>query len=197
METLRPPRGLLFDPETHTYTFDNLRVPSVTDVLRPAVGWFSRNEAAADRGEAVHVACEDIDAGFEPELTPETAPYVRAYRDFLEAARVTMASTELRVFHASMRYAGTIDRVVQMPDGTLEVLDIKTGAPAPWMGIQLAAYSHALWVQANLDYVPRGVVLQLTKTGEYRMHEYPDVHGHYEGFVGLLRFWRWRQKFER
>lgn len=193
---LRPARGLTFDPRTHTYYFESKPIPSVTDILRPALTWFSvRSEAAAERGDRVHQACEDIDSGFEPELDDESEPYVRAYQRFLGEANVEIVASEFRAFHPAMRYAGTIDRVIQV-NGELEILDLKTGVTAPWMGMQLAAYSEALYVQCALATRPKLVVLQLKDNGDYRLHEFTDINGHYDGFVALRRFWGWRQKFE-
>lgn len=192
---LRPARGLRFDPSTHTYSYEGRRVPSVTEIVRPATGFFGkRDEGAAARGEAVHIACEEIDAGMYPDVDEAIAPYVDAYEKFLRETGAVILASEYRVHHVGLGFAGTVDRVIAFDDH-LAIVDLKTGVLDAWMGMQLAAYGMATMIQNSGTITPDLFALQLRRDGEYRLREFKDIGGQYEGFVGLYRYWRWAQKF--
>jgi hypothetical protein len=142
--------GLTFDEESHTYRINGQVVPSVTQVLSGAGlidgKWFT--EAGRTRGSYVALATElydkdilDFDA-----LDFELQQYVRAWGRFVMGFDVTVLEVEKRVFDATRRYAGTLDRVVTIGvDSTQRiVLDIKTGGKAKWHPLQTAAYAACL-----------------------------------------------------
>lgn len=140
---------LEFRADTHQYFLEGVELPSVTritrflsvDVATQARPWL--REAAARRGSAVHAACEALDYGLEPEATPETAPYLSAYRDFLRDYRVRgWLGVELPMGSLSLGYAGTADRV-GIIDGQLAVVDLKSGSTlhTPSLIAQLTGYA--------------------------------------------------------
>ena len=137
-----------FDPESHTYTLDGSVLPSVTQIIR-AAGFMPNlpfyNEWARDRGSIVHTTLEwyDQDALDESTVEDRIVGYLEAYKRFREAKVVYHNQIEQPMYHDIYRYAGTPDRVCHI-DARPAVLDIKTGKPEPWHGIQTAAYAAML-----------------------------------------------------
>ncbi len=122
------------------YLVDGVPTPSVTEILA-AVGITSSRfykPGAAERGTAVHKMLEDYDVlGI-----PGEGLFFEAYRSFLSRAEPKIIAIERFVFVEDPRYGGTLDRVMEI-DGEIYVVDIKTGWPASWHEIQLAAYARA------------------------------------------------------
>lgn len=186
---------LTFEPETHEYRIGEQVVPGVTTILRPAIGYFgTRDEQAAARGEAVHWGCEMVDAGEPADVDPDYEGYIEAYRQFLRETGAVVEAFEMRVFHSGWMYAGTLDRLVRWQDERC-LLDLKTGTIAPWMGMQAVAYGKALKDMNRVQQSPACFALQLQENGKYRLHEYKDREAHWDGFLGLLRYYRWRERF--
>jgi len=122
------------------YLVDGVPTPSVTEILE-AVGITSSRyykPGAAERGTAVHRMLEEYDVlGI-----PGEGLYFEAYCSFLARAEPKIIAIERFVFVEDPRYGGTLDRVMEI-DGQTYVVDIKTGWPASWHEIQLAAYARA------------------------------------------------------
>lgn len=140
---------LTFDPDKHEYRFGGVVVPSVTQILRPMMDLDHVDpdvlRRAQDFGTAVHLACELHDTGRldEAALDPELAPYLAAWRKFCVEHRCGWDLIEQRVYHPTLRYAGTLDRRGNV-DGYPAMVDIKSGTSLyPSVGPQLAAYTHA------------------------------------------------------
>lgn len=122
------------------YLVDGVPTPSVTEILE-AVGITSSRyykPGAAERGTAAHKMLEDYDVlGI-----PGEGLFFEAYLSFLRKAEPKIIAIERFVFVEDPRYGGTLDRVMEI-DGVTYVVDIKTGWPASWHEIQLAAYARA------------------------------------------------------
>lgn len=138
---------LAFDVLTHTYSVGGRIVPSVTSriqaagLLGPAATFFTHGAAA--RGTSVHLACLQLDQPTDPELahvlTPDERGYLRSYARWRDAMRPHWTSLEQPHYSPAYDTAGTTDRLGTL-DGVPIIVDLKTGAPAPWHGIQLAMY---------------------------------------------------------
>lgn len=163
-----------FDEKTHTYAVEGVQYPSVTQILAPLTQshYGSINPSvlqyAADRGKAVHTACELIDYGCDPDIDQEIEPYVKAYMDFLEDYKPQMEFIESLVFNDDLGYCGTVDRVVKVGN-EIWVLDIKTYAQpnrANYISVccQTAAYGMALNYPRY-----RRKALFLTPKGNYKL----------------------------
>ena len=80
-----------FRESDHSYWFDGIRVPGVSEIIEGA-GLTDPNAQKyytkfhADRGTAVHKACELYDKGIldEDSLDPEVVGYLEAYKKFTE-----------------------------------------------------------------------------------------------------------------
>lgn len=192
--------SLTFDQERHEYRWNGAVVPSVTQVLAPLYdfGGIPRDVLArkASIGTATHLACELIDQGQEldPEsIDPAVAPYVDAYRRFLDESKPTVIACEQRVFHPMLRYAGTLDRVYEI-DGRRLLVDLKTTAEIhAAVGVQLAGY---LGTWQELKPSMERAALQLRNDGTYRLVTFSD-QGDWPLFLSLLNLHRWKTKHAR
>lgn len=171
MTTLAPP-ALRLDAD-HRYWLADRELISVTTALKGAglidAAWFS--EEAAARGTYVHEACDLIDLNNLSAVEPFCEGYVTAYRAFLSDAKPLWELIEHGVCDPIQGYAGTLDRAGYLA-GAWAVLDIKTGPPAPWHGLQLAAYARLALSQDGLK--PKRFDLYLSDTGTYRLE--PQTH---------------------
>jgi hypothetical protein len=193
---------LVFDEKVHAYYLDGQIVPSVTNVIS-ALNDFSmiRPEVlkhAADRGTTIHRAIEiyakeknnenpllqsvsetcpdDLD---EYEFFVETEPYFEAFKMFVEEKKPKIVSSEQKVFHSELRYAGTMDFLLEMPE--LYFVDVKnTAAICKTASVQLVAYQEAKKAMVPYDASHKNeeysrlrdakrATLWLKKTGKYQL----------------------------
>lgn len=183
---------LTFDPESHTYRFGGQVVPGVTSILTPLTGYGSVPahvlEAASNFGKAVHLACELDDLGELDEslLDPALAPYLAGWRKFSADHAVKWEQIEQPVYHATLRYAGTPDRIGTVR-GMQAVVDIKSTADLyPSVGPQLAAYAQA----SNLPPHVQRLAVQLKADGTYVAKPYTDPSD-FPVFCSLLTLRNW------
>lgn len=160
-----------FNPETHEYRVDGEVYPSVTQILK-AVGlidarWYK--ESGRLRGEAVHEVTALIDRGVidaYADFDEEIAGFVQAWVAFREEMGARPIYIEEPRY--SLRgFAGTLDRVMEA-QGDQWLIDLKTGKPEDWHGIQLSAY----WELDNRLSKFAGCVY-LRENGRYTLREYP------------------------
>lgn len=107
------------------------------------------NEEGALRGRAAHAACALDDLGdlVEGSVHEDVRPLLESWRAFRRQTGLVVLAVELEVVHTAMGYAGRLDRIVQFPDRPRPtVLDLKSGASAPWHRVQTAGYALA-WGQ--------------------------------------------------
>ncbi len=187
--------SLTFDADTHTYTKDGRVLPSVTQILQGAgivdTTWFT--EEAAWRGSIVHRCCHLDDEGdLEEGTVPEEARgYLDAWRLF--KAQVPMNFISIEHPLCSGLYAGTPDR-----DAEWAVIDIKTGAILPWVGLQLAAYSELIRQEAPLATRPVAAfhryAVRLGKDGRYNVQHFAvrDLRNDLGIFRAALSIYYWR-----
>lgn len=168
-------RNLLsYDETNHEYFIADgkkITIPSVTQLMR-LTGVIGEDDYKPSpiymvRGTDVHAMTELADDGrYMPEmLLEEYRPFMAAYQQFLDEHDIEYVDREQTVFSDDLFYAGRFDRLWEV-DGMLTLTDIKTGYPARWHRIQLAAYQTALdevgiEVQALAD-------LYLSKEGTYQ-----------------------------
>jgi len=174
---------LTFDPATHTYRLGSRVLPHVTGVIKPLEDYAgvppSVLEWASERGRMVHEACQFLDEDDldESSLDPEIAPYVEAYRRFLEEVRPEWYAIEQPVHSDRYGYAGTLDRVgylTGLKRSPRAVVDLKAVAKlSPVTGLQLAAYAEAWCVGGAAPLIAR-YALQLRPDKTYRLKRYDE-----------------------
>ncbi len=183
---------LEFRADDHSYTWNGTPVPSVTQViaaggLMPDLKQWS-SQWHMDRGKHVHEATVLIDEGDLDwdALDPEIVGYCRAYERFREEtlADLEIVEAETARYHETYHYAGTPDRVA-LWRGALAVIDGKTGAPAPWHGLQLSAY------RALVPDCAVRLGLYLKSDGTWSIKTYAD-RNEWHVFAAATRLWHWR-----
>lgn len=185
---------LAFDPAEHAYTFDGRRVPSVTQILGFLDDWEHVPkevlEASARFGAHVHEAAAllvrdqlDLDA-----LDPALAPPMRGLQAFLEHSSAVVVDSEKRVYHPSLKYAGTLDVTLYWRGG-MALADFKTGATVPKsVGPQTVAYASALEAMGGPK-IKRRYCIQLLD-GDYKVTKLdnPSDWAIFQSALNLYRF---------
>ena len=152
----------LFNKDTHSYTFNSVRVPSVTQILQ-AEGFTHpyRGNSAAGKGTRVHAATTAFDKMERQTFLPEAEQgYLMAYLKWMHETEIDAryAFIEKPFYNEELHFAGTPDRITK--EGL--IIDIKTGLKEPAHALQLAGY--ALLIGA--DFVPM-MALYLHSDGTY------------------------------
>lgn len=174
--------GLTFYPKAHQYILSqgsvNLQLPSVTQVIRFISNEFynqidySTLQKAAARGTRVHEATELIDqCGWAPR-EEDIEGYIQAYERWKADFQPQIVATEWRGYHRTMFYAGTVDRIIRLPDqktNGLVLVDIKnTSTYHPLLvDVQLSGYAQMIesWPDMKIESTWG---LQLRPNGSYK-----------------------------
>jgi len=149
-------------------------VPGVSHILdvMEKKGKFYRTNSKfyMTRGSYAHKAAAlDVQGNLdEKTVDPEITGYLKAWRTFRVERKVTVLATEKPVYHEELDYCGTLDAVVVIEGIAFPiVLDLKSGSPAPWHVLQVAAYvlghAGAKWKSFG------GGVLYLKQNARYRL----------------------------
>ena len=170
---------LMFDEENHTYYIFGKKpivIPSVTQLLKyvRVIGDYEIPMHYAERGTEVHDLSEKIDAGqFDWGMCSEVAkPYLYSYFNFKKENNIILNSSEERVFHNRLFYAGTLDRRWTL-NGVDTITDLKTGNHAGWHSLQLGAYHAAKGVAdtvavSNVYLTPEGYKIRMWDKAELK-----------------------------
>jgi len=183
--------------------------PSVTEVLKITQGphienWRRRvGREKADRmlqnatvfGKRLHVAAEAVAWDRWEDVEPDLLPYAKAVRRFLDRHVMEVIGTELELVDSNLRFGGTLDLYCRLRDGSLAVVDYKSGpALTREHGLQTAAYA-LLCRHSKLTVNRRlGVRIKRDKPGQFYVRHYTDHEQDVRAFVGLLNYWWWRHK---
>lgn len=182
-----------FNAERHEYRWNGAIVPSVTQVIRAALGDpFGRIPAdVLERkrkiGQAAHRACELDSRGDLDEATvhPAVLPYLQAWQAFVRESGFVVVFAELPFRHDTYGYAGTPDFVGDL-NGNRVVCDVKTGLSGPQAALQTAAYSALVCAQ-------RRFALRALPDGRYKLVEFSSP-GDWPDFLACLRCVRLRER---
>ena len=176
---------LTFDEPTHEYRLDGAVIPSVSQIVQKAGLWgpgpgFKKMDPAI-KGTRIHLATEYLDKGILDWSSVEGTgyvPFLSAWQDLLSDLGAKPIEIETRHWMTveGLTFAGTVDRVLEFPDGSLQVCDIKTGRhyPKPY-GVQINAYR--LLVEDLLGREMAGCFCaHINDKGKYqiRAHDEPD-----------------------
>lgn len=195
-----------FDEASHTYTLDGVRLPSVTQLLAPIKPDFSMVppdvlEQKRALGVAVHLACEldDLEELDDESTDSVVMGYVAAWRRFKTETAAVILANERKLYHPTLRFAGTVDRVAEISLGkdaarALWTLDLKTGdEPHASYGVQLCGYGLLLAANApSAAGMKRGTV-HLRDDGTYRLHQFQNPNDE-ACFMACLALNAWKEQ---
>ena len=195
---------IAFDPTLHRYTFQGVRIPSVTDILAAmfpdqwqAVERYGNSEYVKSRGSAVHACAAFImrGEGFSfPPMDPETQADIDARLDavrlFKRDMRPEVVLCETPLYHPLHRYAGTPDLVARI-DGELVLVDWK-GSINAVCALQLAAYS--LLLETAGIKVRRAYAVELRNNGKYQVGKEVNLKIETRHWLNERSCYGWRVK---
>lgn len=159
-------------------------------------------DAAAELGTLVH----DLAVARTPlaQVDPDAQPYLAQFYDWLRASGVNIIATEQQVFNLDVGYAGTFDLLCEWPDGTIDVIDIKTGRGTYTdHALQLVSYALAEFVGFdNVIDVPLTKALHAASSmsllhlseNAWEYQRVPASAELFNAFKGLCTFATWASK---
>ena len=164
-----------FDPASHTYEIDGVVYPSVTQILKN-VGIIDDRfyaSGSADKGREIHELTKLIDEGFLniDKLNHHSyIGYLKAWEKFKYEFDINIKSIELKIFSSIDNYAGTLDRLADVKKLKLKncIIDIKTGQPQKWHGVQL-------WGYALAEHAEDMMAVYIKENGNYKVELFEDV----------------------
>lgn len=187
---------LRFDAATHTYYWNDQRIPSVTQILGPLtdLSMIPRDVLERKRliGTWVHAAIEldlrdDLDEG---SIGEDWRGYFNGWLKFRAESGMVVHEAEQKVYSKPYGYAGTLDLLGELPKIGLVLIDTKcTATMYPTVGPQTAAYAHARGVPKAKRFA-----LQLKPDGSYRLHPCPD-RSDFGVFSAALTLYHWRKSW--
>lgn len=186
-----------FEESQHKYWNEDGQVPGVTSVLTSGGLIKSRfyTEEARSRGSDVHQLTEEFDlTGHWSREALKYPGWCDAYREFTAQYKPGWMHIEVGVYNPMFPYAGTADRIGSLL-GKVTLLDIKSGAPAEWHWVQVAAYReaarHCLFdIHDETEYPPvkagAVAILYLKKNGKHLLKWMPTEDREYRMAVNIL-----------
>ena len=191
--------SLTFEVETHTYRFNGVVVPSVTQVLKPLTDYgmipADTLEIARMKGLATHKMVElhskgDLD---EDSLPKWMSPGLAQWRKFLDDTGFEMIVAEQRVYHEQYAFAGTLDFFGRI-NGDDVFIDVKRSFLSGAIGFQLSAYQEAYVAQQKAGKDAKRYALKLNELGPYRLEEFKDKKD-FSRFLVCLAFFKLQREF--
>lgn len=189
--------GLELLESTHTYRFHGKQVPSVTQLLKD-YGILTGIEYAKEedlwRGQAVHETIRFWHKGTLnlKTLDPILEPYLNDYIKVCDGTGFKPLMWELMRYSGTYNFAGKFDigGLFKNDNGLESVVEIKTGAPAPSHGVQLALYDIILPVLAEHR---NRIGIYLKGDGKPKLILYKDVSD-YPAAYSLLNIENWKRQ---
>lgn len=179
-----------FDYDKHTYLVDGVDFPSLSKILE-TVGLVDKRfykPEHAERGQNIHELTALLDRDFitMDDVLPIYKGYCEAWLQFKIDCKAKFTSIEKPVAHGIYRYACTPDRIGEV-NGKAGVVDIKSGGPERWHGVQLIAQALAVGLEYAGLY---GVYLK--EDGKYNLTEY-KCHPYHNVFMSCLTLYQFKK----
>ena len=174
------------------------------NVQKEAARWLrsagtEERDSAAELGTLVHdLAVKRIPLAQVP---PDARPFIAQFYDWLHVSGVNIVAVEQQVFNLTVGYAGTFDLLCEWPDGTLDVIDLKTGRGTYTdHALQLVSYALAEFVGKDdvidvpltkaLHAASKMSLLHLSEDG-WKYQRIPASADLFTAFRGLCAFATW------
>lgn len=159
----------------------------------------AERDAKAALGTAVHDAAAQGLA--LTDVAPELRPFLRQYQGWLATSGATILASEFQTWNLAAGYAGTADLMCRMRDGSVWLVDLKTGKGVyPDHALQLMAYAMAEFVGEDdivdmeltgLLHEIRGLAVLHLAPRSWEFLQIKSDPGVWNAFRGLLEFSRW------
>ena len=168
------------------------------DLMRSAAREPDRlKDEAARRGSQIHAAIEQTLLGQPREAQPAAVqPGIAGALAFLEDGELTPLAAESSAWHPQEAYAGQVDCIARHEDGSLAVIDWKSGSRLyPAYRWQAAAYAYAV-AELSGQPVNHAYVVKVLKTPPaagaplYEADTLKNIPGDYATFHAALELWR-------
>lgn len=189
--TLCDPEAYSFDAETHTYyNAYGREISSATTII--GIHWpINRGfyqQKNTDRGTDMHELTAQLERGDIQmiDVPPQYKEACAAWMEFVATARWELLAVEAQF--VLDQYAGTLDRLYMTQNGVL-LVDLKTGAPAKWHAIQLAAYSKAVKELTDIEVDHHAVAHLDMNTNRVQLRTHDPIDRALACWEGLLT-WR-------
>jgi len=208
------PKGVVFDPETHHYTYNGVVGPSVTGLLNTWVKsksgqyyynsvfktwvWAETFEEAGRFGTAVHQYCKELLSGNDitidrPDFIPPVEQFIKWHNEHLR--EVFVAEEPM---YSVQGFFGTLDIFGLDKKGELVLVDIKTGDYS-LAGPQLSGYEMLVRenILNNKKHRIKRYVLSLPKEAgkSYKFIEMINDRDDKLHFQACLSKRAWEQKY--
>ena len=164
---------------------------------------YSTRDNAARRGTEVHKLAERLIQDEEVEVPDELSGHVSAYVAFLDEWEPRPVLVETPVASRKWGYAGTLDAVMDLPDGRRVIADIKTSRSGiyPETILQLAAYRFAeFYVDTDGNEQPMpdlgitGALGIWVRADGYTVYELPADERQHNKFLHVAVGARWQRE---
>jgi hypothetical protein len=175
-------------------------VAAVEADLGPARSHQKQLAKAADIGTAAHAAISGwLTTGKMSGDLPDASLWAAmSFQDWWNESGLKVVRSEQPVWDIELGYAGTVDVIVEAPDGSLGILDVKSSKSVyDTHHLQVAAYMHAARNWAPIQW---GKIVRVPKTSDETRIEVKDLGDMYgrkltegqlmEAFTAALTAWR-------
>lgn len=191
---------LTFDEPSHTYRWNGKIVPSVTQLIKPHSPDTLRFvnpqklELARQMGRAVHLMVELHVLGQLATLPAWQEPYMEAWLRFADEQGFELISTEHRLYHPTMGYAGTHDLIGRMKKRRPGVIDLKRSlVGGRSIGLQTSGYKRLWNADPDRETVTDRHALILNADKTYTLVPFTDPQDD-AAFLAALTLWKWQQQ---
>lgn len=169
---------LTFDADSHTYSVQGVRLPSVTEVIRfggEGTDYSSVPshilERAREIGKKAHKTVELYHEQDDHLFTNDSSvnAYLDGYQEFIDTGVYEHLMSEQKMYCSCHGFAGTVDKVGWV-NGALSVIDIKTTNKLnlEHVELQTAAYQHLASRTFDMELEKR-FVLHLKKSRDFNL----------------------------
>lgn len=188
---------------------DQIRVMMSDSGKAPTKAWLTahataESDRAKDLGTRVHILAEQISRGASPDMDEFEAPFVAAYRRYLDDIRPDIKSLENMVWSPVDMYGGTFDFLAVL-DGKMTLGDIKTGkGHYVESRLQLAALGMAQYIgrpndpkRYRMPKVEQHVILHVRPDAYARGYQLYRINvndADRAAFRGALAIYRWAEQ---
>ena len=126
--------------ENHIYRVDGAIIPGVTEILSVLGDYSFVKDRDREFGTIVHDTVRLYDKDDLGSYDKKLEHYLTSWEEFKQKYRVRVLHSELKLYSSIYKFAGEPDKIAMVGD-EWAVIDIKTGKPANYVGLQLAAYA--------------------------------------------------------